>query len=139
MRKLPPCEGDNDPWRPVADILARAKSLSGGIVRVRGALGVGAVVPGPSVGGMNVDRPSCDPAVSCCGHLWARVLVGGADGALAIESMSCSGDESRVCCNAPAYGQSVIASGVLVREQQGQTTVGWRLVNVTVCEVGAGR
>jgi len=110
-------------------------------VRVRGALGVGAVVRVPHVVGDLIDdvveQPSCNYHVACCRHLRAPVLVGGAGGALAIEGLACSGDESRVCCNAPAYGQTVIATGRLVREEAGQTTGGWRLVNVTVCEVAA--
>jgi hypothetical protein len=145
VRKLPTCEstGDNDRGRPVAEILARAKSLSGGIVRARGALGAGALVSVSSRGGdwfgLESDaKATCDLAVSCCRQLWAPVLVGGAGGALAIEELSCGGDESRACCNAPAYGQTVIATGRLVREQPERTTVGWRLVNVTVCEVTAG-
>ena len=143
-QRLPRCEGDNDPGRPVAEILGRAQSLSGGVVRVRGALGVGPLVGAPSVADMemqneSIRRASCDPAVTCCKQTLAPVLVGGADGAVSIEGMWCSGDESRACCNAPAFGQTVIASGVLVREQRHLTTVGWRVVNGSVCEVGAGR
>jgi hypothetical protein len=135
VKKLPACEGDNDPGRPVAEILAKTKTLSGGVVRVRGALGVGALVPAVYSSGMDWERPKCDPDVACCRSLWTPVLVGGADGALSIEGMWCGGDESRVCCNAPAYGQTVIASGVLSREPQERKTVGWRLSNVSVCEV----
>jgi hypothetical protein len=139
VRKLPACEGDNDPGRPVAEILAKAKKLSGGIVRVRGALGVRALGPSPFRGGIHYKRKACDSTVACCQSLWAPVLVGDQNGALVIDGLYCSGDESRACCNAPAYGQPVIASGVLVREPREYTTVGWRMVNVSVCEVPYGQ
>jgi len=140
--KLPPCAGDNDPGRSVAEILSKTQSLSGGVVRVRGALGVGPLYDAPSVADLEMQNKSahkCDPATECCKWTWSPVLVGGPDGALSIEHRSCFGDESRACCNAPAYGQNVIASGVLVPEQRYIRTVGWRLVNVTLCEEGGSR
>jgi len=105
---------------------------------VRGALGVGALHP-RAITGWEGSNTKCDPAVSCCNWREAPALIGGPDGALAIEGLGCAGDESRVCCNTPAYGQNVIASGVLVREPEGQTTVGWRLVNASLCEVRPAR
>jgi len=135
-KKIPPCEGDNDPGHPVAEILSKTKSLSGGVVRVRGRLGVGPLYDAPYVGDvdmMNKSMHKCDPAVACCKQKWSPVLVGGPDGALSIEHLGCSGDESRACCNAQAWGQTVIASGMLVPEQRYIRTVGWRLVNVSLC------
>jgi hypothetical protein len=137
VQTLPPCAGDNDPGRPVAEILAKTKSLSGGIVRVRGALGVGALHPIRY--GTSDSNTTCDSAVSCCRRLETFALVGSPEGALALEYLGCVGDESRACCNAPAYGQSVIATGVLVRQQEERMQAGWRLVNATVCEVRKGR
>ena len=131
--RLPTCAGDDDPGIPVSEILAKAKSLSGGIVRVRGALGVGTLrpIPNPFFSSSNL----CRPAVSCCKQLESPALVGGPDGALALDRLGCVGDESRACCNIPAYGQPVIATGVLSLEPEERTTVGWRLVNASVCEV----
>jgi hypothetical protein len=140
VQKLPTCEGDNDRGRPVSEILAKAQSLAGGVVRVRGALGVGALVPRP-FSGIVGSNTRCDPTVSCCKWFETSALVGGPNAALALEHLGCGGDESRACCNVPAYGQTVIATGVLVREQPEWTgaTVGWRLVNGSVCEVRNGR
>jgi hypothetical protein len=51
-----------------------------------------------------------------CGaqHAEAPIVIGGLYQELAIESLWCRGDDSRLCCNAPAYGQTVIATGRLV-------------------------
>jgi len=42
----------------------------------------------------------------------------------------CTGDDSRLCCEAPAFGQTVIATGVLT-----ESAHGWGLDNPIVCEV----
>jgi hypothetical protein len=44
----------------------------------------------------------------------APIVIGGLYQELAIESLWCRGDESRLCCDAPAQGQTVIATGRLV-------------------------
>lgn len=137
VQKLPPCAGDDDPGRPVAEIVAEANAVSGRIVHVRGALGVGALYPRPFA--FHSSNASCEPAVSCCEQLETPAVVGGPDGALALEHLGCVGDESRACCNTPAYGQPVIATGVLARKQEEGTAGGWRLVNASVCEVREGR
>jgi hypothetical protein len=134
VRKLPRCEGDNDRGRPVREILAVAQSLSGGVVRVRGALGVGPSQPNHPRG--DIIPAKCDPAVKCCKNLFAPVLVGGVAGTLPIDGLTCYGDDSRLCCNAPAHGQNVIVSGRLVRDDPyGQR--GWHLVSATICETTA--
>ena len=124
--RIPPCEGDNDRGRPVAEILRRAKSLSGGIVRVRGALGVGAHVHVPH-GRRRHGYGDGAPLRFPRRVLPADVGAGASRRCrrrAAIEGLACSGDESRVCCNAPAYGQTVIATGRLVREAGGADD-GW--------------
>jgi hypothetical protein len=51
---------------------------------------------------------------------------------LVLEDFVCGGDDSRLCCMAPAYGQSVIATGRLSREYGG-STAHWRLREVRLC------
>jgi hypothetical protein len=117
----------------VREILAMAQSLSGGVVSVRGALGVGTIQPVRPRG--DVFYGPCDPAVTCCKHLFAPVVVGGVGGVLPIEGLGCTGDDSRLCCLSPAHGQTVIATGHLARD--GQTDGGWYLEKATVCETTA--
>jgi hypothetical protein len=47
--------------------------------------------------------------------------------------LACEGDESRVCCDAHAYGQTVIASGVLFRDTEHGK--GWGLRATQLCTV----
>ena len=44
---------------------------------------------------------------------------------------SCDGDESRLCCRTPAFGQMVVATGKLV----GSKARGWDLMSAEICEV----
>lgn len=146
VRKLPTCEsmGDNDRGRPMAEILARAKTLSGGIVRARGALGVGTLVSASSLGGdwfgfETETKAKCDLAVSCCRQLWApgpdrRCGRRARDRRAVVRWRRVAG-----VLQCAGVRQTVIATGRLVRELPEQTTVGWRLVNVSVCEVANGR
>ena len=133
VQRIPPCVDDSDAGRPASEILAKTESVAGGKVRVRGVLGVGGLRPSPN--GFFTGGTRCNPAVSCCRDLWTPALIGGPDSALAIDRHGCAGDESRACCDLPAFGQQVIATGRLERERQDLTTVGWRLVDASVCEV----
>ena len=126
LRKLPRCKA-GDKAHPTSEILAAASSLVGKVVRARGPLGVGALRP-ENIGMADI---LCDPAVRCCGRARAPIAVGTNDGMLALVGLNCSGDESRACCDAPAYGQIVIATGKLERVDAAQ---GWRLANASVCE-----
>ena len=49
----------------------------------------------------------------------------------------CIGDESRLCCGIPAFGQLVVAKGVLGGSNDG----GWVLKSEEICEMpqGGGR
>ena len=41
----------------------------------------------------------------------------------------CEGDESRLCCDLPAFGQTVVATGTLWRNNE------WLLRDLTICEI----
>ena len=71
----------------------------------------------------------------CCNHAGGPVLLGGAAQTLALEGLYCTGDDSATCCNAPAYGQVVVATGLLERAPPSpdRTTSGWRLSGVSLC------
>lgn len=95
--------------------------LVGRLVHVKGALTVA------SVQGW-LER--CPPP-TCCSPTYAPIVVRTESELVELEGLSCGGDESRMCCNAPALGQAVIATGEL--------TVGsplsakWKLVNAELC------
>jgi hypothetical protein len=131
VRRLVPCEADVK-GRPASEILAAAPSLAGQVVSARGPLGVGAMGPYRFMGGL-----ICDPKVRCCNSQWAPVVIGADNGLLQLAGLHCSGDESRACCNAPAYGQTVVATGLLGRDPDARdATSAWRLLNVNVCTEG---
>ncbi len=94
---------------------------------VRGVLGVG---------------PTTDSAAecmapdgrACCNHVLTFVVVGGAATLLGLAGpggFACEGDESRTCCDAPAYGQIVVASGRLEPTLLGN--VKWYLAGASLC------
>ena len=104
---LPTCaaRADTPGW---ADLRPRAGGLVGTRISVRGALGVGAAVRGCATR-------------QCCQWTGGRAIVVGvtdvdADGLLSLDNLLCLGDESRLCCPVPAYGQQVRVEGKLARE-----------------------
>ena len=83
----------------LSDVMPNAEYRpTGEKVSVRGVLGVGALSNYP-VG--------CE--MSCCSQMFAPVVLAGATDVVDLQGLWCRGDESEVCCNAPAYGQTVIA------------------------------
>jgi len=70
---------------------------------------------------------------ACCNLLDMDIGIGGAPIALKLEGLTCRGDESRLCCNAPAYGQMVIASG---RLEANGTRGHFKLLDAEVCAIG---
>jgi hypothetical protein len=46
--------------------------------------------------------------------------------------MECEGDESRLCCSAPATGQTIIATGILDWDDY-TFTPGWLLRDPKLC------
>jgi hypothetical protein len=132
VKKLPPCNGGEKP-RSASAVLAAAPSLEGQIVLVRGPLGVGEPYHG-AVG--DLVFVSCDRNVRCCDKAGAPVIIAAGGGTLAVDGLFCSGDESRACCNAPAFGQTVVATGRLKRDsgEIGLPAGSWRLVDARVCE-----
>jgi hypothetical protein len=74
----------------------------------------------------------CDPDV-CCNALGGPAVVGSTFDGFAIPGFFCAGDESRLCCNAPVYGQAVIATGRIVEIPMPEGG-GWALKDATLCE-----
>lgn len=111
-----------------AELLASVTALSGQLVSVRGVLGV-------SGGGMTLMGCSAPDGRACCNHSNAQVVLGGASTTLSLEGFFCTGDESAQCCNAPAYGETVIATGRLepLPGEVGPSQPTWKLSGVSLC------
>ncbi len=71
----------------------------------------------------------------CCNSRGAEAMIGAFPHALALSDLGCGGDDSRLCCNVPAFGRTVVAVGKLTRSgvyaSQG---VSWTLTGATLCE-----
>lgn len=67
--------------------------------------------------------------------------MGGPNGILSVVGLHCAGDESRACCNAPAYGQTVVVTGRLEREHDswGNGSGLWQLASASVCQEAQAR
>jgi hypothetical protein len=104
---IDPCDGKSAAPPSWAELEPRAPSLVGTTVSVRGALLVG-----PR------DMYSCPTGSPCCSVARARRIALDAwdrDGEdlLVLGNLRCVGDDSRLCCKVPAYGQLVRAIGAL--------------------------
>jgi hypothetical protein len=103
-----------------------ANQRAGQVVSVIGTLEVG-----PSI----VWGVGC-AANECCSKVRAPIVMGGdgsSGGPLAIESMLCSGDETRMCCNLVADGQQVLATGRLIAYDANALDLKWKLADATLC------
>jgi hypothetical protein len=110
------------PW---SELLAHAGARSGKVVRVSGPLGVGQSFQ--TVVGCRPD--------TCCNRTSAPIIIAGAAKPLSLAGLGCRGDESVACCNAPAYGQTVIAEGTLAPEYPDVTGANqaWQLRDAKLC------
>jgi len=125
-QSLPSCPANLTaaPWAELSPI---AGNMLGHAVSVRGILGVGAL-SSTAIG--CIGRGTVTP---CCNRSRGPVVLGGAP-PLSLEGFFCSGDESELCCNAPAYGQTVIATGRLERDEAPLPPgPGFRLSEVELC------
>jgi hypothetical protein len=124
LKAAPPC-APGTAARSADAILADAKKLAGKVVQVRGPLGVG---------GQMTSLVGCGPR-QCCNETAGPVVLGGGARLLPLAGLGCAGDDSASCCNAPAFGQTVVASGRLEADPEGGGPVmaDYRLADVTFC------
>ena len=117
---LPACTGKRA--RDWSEVWSQPDAFAGKTVELRGPLGVGGLMS--TMKGCGGGRG----ARACCNGTGGEVVLGGAPQLLILEGFHCNGDESRQCCNAPAYGQTVVAGGRLERIGSG-----WTLKKTRLC------
>jgi hypothetical protein len=82
------------------------------------------------------------PVKACCNFVGREIVVGeGASKGIVLDGIGCGGDESRVCCEVVVGGQTVVATGELVRDEDhsagSQPAVRVRLAGeVKLCSLG---
>jgi hypothetical protein len=128
LTALPACAPDLEisDWSKLRD---SAAASVGKVVSVSGAVAVG---PMSMTLASCVDRNAHERA--CCNSAGGSVVLGDAP-ALALEGLSCYGDDSAVCCNAPAYGDMLVASGRLEASSDLYSGLSpYKLTDVTLCK-----
>ena len=113
--------------RDWSEILTLAPKTAGQRISVRGRLGVGPWGTSTLIGctGRN--------GRGCCNRSRGSVVVGGASELLTLAGYFCEGDDSQSCCNAPAFGQSVVATGEL-KSPESQPEIGpWYIARAVLC------
>jgi hypothetical protein len=108
----------------VDELLSTADSLAGRVVHVRGPIGIG------SIGTSLVE---CAKGSCCNGVSGTVVLVGSGRGTVALDRFRCIGDDSGLCCDAPAYGETVVATGRLADNGSLPPYRQWGLTDATLC------
>ena len=109
---LPTCP-PGTPGEPWTALAPKASAFAGQTVRVRGTLSVGPLDARSIADDRELGAPPCRPG-ECCQSNFRLVILGGAEETLHLLGLACAGDDSRLCCNALALGQTVIATGRLV-------------------------
>jgi hypothetical protein len=119
--------------RRPSEVLAATSALEGRVIRVRGRLRVGPIFSTRKGCGQEAGR------VRCCNRAGGEVIVSDGARTIRIDGLYCHGDDSRSCCNVPAYGQEVVTSGTLLGDTNYNATDEnrWHLTNAQVCNVDA--
>ena len=126
---IEPCTAGLEPIE--ASELASAPPAFGERVSVRGALGP--ALESATFGKCNQPTPGI---TNCCNMASILAFVGGVANGVRLDRFACYGDESRLCCPVPAFGQVVVATGRIMKETESLTlNSGGRfaLADVTLC------
>jgi hypothetical protein len=115
--------------RDWSEVLSSASKSVSQQISVRGRLGVGQ-------GSTTLMGCFGSSGRGCCNLTRGQLVLGGAPELLALEGFFCAGDDSQLCCNAPAFGQSVVATGELVRADSSAAPIRWRLARAVLCSDG---
>jgi hypothetical protein len=103
----------------------------GATISVRGALGLAETRTTANLCAQTPGAP-----YNCCHFVSIGAFVGDIPNGARLDGLGCGGDESRLCCSVPAFGQPIVATGKLMPETDpGLVQYGtrWRLGDVTLC------
>jgi hypothetical protein len=123
-KSLPTCEA-NVTQRPWVDVVTEGNAVAGKEVEVSGTVGLSLV---KKTGG-----GECAPGACCHTLDMQLVLIGEPNGSLPLKGLTCSGDDSTLCCSVPADGQAVVARGKLKKITAGLSQ--WQLIDPTLCVI----
>jgi len=73
------------------------------------------------------------PQKNCCNLVGTRAMIQRGESAVLLDGLGCTGDESRLCCDTPAFGQIVIAAGRLRRSSDSGAAIPWELLEPKLC------
>jgi hypothetical protein len=121
-KAIPTCDAQV-PQRPWVDAVTEGNALLGKEVAVSGTLGLSLI--------KKTGSGTCAPG-ACCHTLDMQiVLVGEPTGSLPLRGLTCSGDDSALCCSVPAEGQAVVAKGRLQKAAGSGSQ--WQLSEPSLC------
>jgi len=121
-KNLPSCEA-HVAQRPWVDVVSEGEAVLGKEVEVSGTLGLSLI--------KKTGSGACAPGACCHTLDMQLVLVGEPNGSLPLRGLTCSGDDSTLCCSVPADGQAVVARGRLRKLDAGASK--WQLDDPTLC------
>lgn len=121
-KELPTCDAQTA-QRPWVDVVTEGDQVVGKEVEVSGTLGLSLL--------KKTGSGECAPGACCHSLEMQIVLVGEPAGSLPLRGLTCSGDDSTLCCSVPADGQSVVARGTLQKVTSGVSK--WQLNEPTLC------
>lgn len=121
-KEIPICEA-HALERPWVDVVSEGDAVLGKEVEVSGTLGLSLL--------KKTGSGACAPGACCHTLEMQLVLVGEPTGSLPLRGLTCSGDDSALCCSVPADGQAVIARGRLQKAATGGSK--WQLESPTLC------
>lgn len=123
-KSIPSCDAQVS-LRPWVDVVSEGNAVVGKEVEVSGTLGLSLL--------KKTGSGECAPG-ACCHTLEMQiVLVGEPSGSLPLRGLTCSGDDSTLCCSVPAEGQAVVARGRLHQVAAGLSK--WQLDDPKLCVV----
>jgi len=121
-KEIPTCDA-NVPQRPWVDVVSEGDALLGKEVSASGTLGLSLI--------KKTGSGTCAPG-ACCHTLEMQiVLIGEPNGSLPLRGLTCSGDDSALCCSVPTEGQAVVATGRLQKAAAGGGK--WQLNDASLC------